>query len=38
MGLLIVEKGGSQKVHEGVQTEDIHDILAAVLEVSSRLD
>ena len=38
MGFLIDEKGVIQKVHEGFQTEDIHDILAAVLEFSSRLD
>ena len=38
MGFLIDEKGGIQKVHEGFQTEDIHDILATVLEFSSRLD
>ena len=34
----IGEKGVIQKVHEGFQTKDIHDILAAVLEFSSRLD
>ena len=38
MGFLIDEKGVIHKVHEGFQTEDIHDILAAVLEFSSRLD
>ena len=38
MGFLIDEKGIIQKVHEGFQTEDIHDILAAVLEFSSHLD
>ena len=38
MGFLIDEKGVIRKVHEGFQTEDIHDILAAVLEFSSRLD
>jgi len=38
MGFLIDEQGVIQKVHEGFQTEDIHDILATVLEFSSRLD
>ena len=38
MGFLIDEKGIIQKVHEGFQTEDIHDILATVLEFSSHLD
>jgi len=38
MGFLIDEKGIIQKVHEGFQTQDIHDILAAGLEFSSHLD
>ena len=38
MGFLIDEQGVIQKVHEGFQTEDIHDILASVLKFSSRLD
>tara|TARA_Y100001960_G_scaffold276242_1_gene306288 strand:- start:242 stop:538 length:297 start_codon:yes stop_codon:yes gene_type:complete len=35
-GFLIDEKGTVLLVHEGFQRQDIHDILAPVLEFSSR--
>ena len=37
-GFLIDAKGRVLLVHEGFQSEDIHDILAPVLEFSARRD